>query len=541
MDVSVTLFGTLLMLSITGGLVTEIHHVTRFLELGKNGIINCSFSDNFYGVYWYDSDDTVQAIPIISITEGVKTADNSGEYEIEVDGSLVVTNVSIDHEHNFTALLFHSQSAIPIRHVATAYVIVRPEKPFPVIDQCSEKTRICFLPIENALTITCAVQKARPAVDIFWSRRIAEGEIDIASQEKGVVNGNITFSSYAVMISQPLNPGQLLLLVCKGSTLPKLLKSEESVLLVQQYYRFRPEYSSSERRLVEKGSNTVIHCTQGELFYLVWTKFHENTVEQVAWAIFLKDNISTSMSETVEVGFNGSLKLIDINPNHDGLYSCNYNDGHSDMTNFYHLLVYVIPDPPYPIMSGCDENQYCIIAAEQEGTLTCSLHRVRPVVRLKLVTLSFDDYLMITVENEETVVTSNGDTYEVVLKTKYRLHTYKDRIRFECKTYGEYADLFEMSKKFELFFHEESNTEVNLQSPVISTDRKRKIFLVIGVPLIGLLIIVFLVMHLILKSARNRKRQLTGQGVVDTLGRQNEQEENILLMNRINPNTDPLE
>lgn len=108
---------------IAGGLVTEIHHVTRFLELGKNGIINCSFSDNFYGVYWYDSDDTVQAIPIISITEGVKTADNSGEYEIEVDGSLVVTNVSIDHEHNFTALLFHTQSAIPIRHVATAYVI----------------------------------------------------------------------------------------------------------------------------------------------------------------------------------------------------------------------------------------------------------------------------------------------------------------------------------------------------------------------------------------------------------------------------------
>ncbi|PIK51576.1 hypothetical protein BSL78_11538, partial [Apostichopus japonicus] len=525
MDVSVTLFGTLLMLSITGGLVTEIHHVTRFLELGKNGIINCSFSDNFYGVYWYDSDDTVQAIPIISITEGVKTADNSGEYEIEVDGSLVVTNVSIDHEHHFTALRFHTQSAIPIRHVATAYVIVRPDKPFPVIDQCSERTRICFLPIENALTITCAVQKARPAVDIFWSRRIAEGEIDIVSQEKGVVNGNITFSSYAVMISQPLIPGQLLLLVCKGSTLPKLLKSEESVLLVQQYYRFRPEYSSSERRLVEKGSNTVIHCTQGELFYLVWTKFHENTVEQVAWAIFLKDNISNSMSETVEVGFNGSLKLIDINPNQDGLYSCNYNDGDSDMTNFYHVLVYVIPDPPYPIMSGCDENQYCIIEAEQEGTLTCSLHRVRPVVRLKLVTLSFDDSFMITVANEETVVTSNGDTYEVVLKTKYRLHTYKDRIRFECKTYGEYADLFEMSKKFELFFHEESNTEVNLQSPVISTDRKRKIFLAICVPLIGLLIIVFFVMYLILKLARNRKRQLTGQGVVDTLGRQNEQEE----------------
>lgn len=252
--------------------------------------------------------------------------------------SLIIKNYKIITRY----ILIHINKVyiIFISEFLYSLFIVRPDKPFPVIDQCSEKTRICFLPIENALTITCAVQKARPAVDIFWSRRIAEGEIDIVSQEKGVVNGNITFSSYAVMISQPLNPGQLLLLVCKGSTLPKLLKSEESVLLVQQSYRFRPEYSSSERRLVEKGSNTVIHCTQGELFYLVWTKFHENTVEQVAWAIFLKDNISNSMSETVEVGFNGSLKLIDINPNQDGLYSCNYNDGDSDMTNFYHVLVY---------------------------------------------------------------------------------------------------------------------------------------------------------------------------------------------------------
>lgn len=87
------------------------------------------------------------------------------------------------------------------------------------------------------------------------------------------------------------------------------------------------------------------------------------------------------------------------------------------------------------------------------------------MVRLKLVTLSFDDSLMITVVKEETVVTSNGDTYEVVLKTKYRLHTYKDRIRFECKTYGEYDDLFEMSKKFELFFHE--GTLFSFMSPTL--------------------------------------------------------------------------
>ncbi|KAJ8051058.1 hypothetical protein HOLleu_04483 [Holothuria leucospilota] len=83
----------------------------QYLELGKSGIISCSFQEGFFGVFWFNTTNYRSEEPILHFTQSSKTGVGytSGEYDVLENGSLVIINVTFQHETSFTVAYFQSQ------------------------------------------------------------------------------------------------------------------------------------------------------------------------------------------------------------------------------------------------------------------------------------------------------------------------------------------------------------------------------------------------------------------------------------------------
>lgn len=91
----------------------------QYLEIGTSGTIVCSFSDNFSSIHWYYK---------LTITEGPATVSyiknqnvegagyDSGEFDIRSDGSLIINNVSVEHEIKFTVYEYETDQESLARH-----------------------------------------------------------------------------------------------------------------------------------------------------------------------------------------------------------------------------------------------------------------------------------------------------------------------------------------------------------------------------------------------------------------------------------------
>lgn len=90
----------------------------QYLELGRPGTINCDFGDDFLGVYWYNSTTLLDSDQIIYYSDYNKdgTGYLSGEFDILPNGTLIINNVSLHHEHVFTAVMFRTkvETTVPI-------------------------------------------------------------------------------------------------------------------------------------------------------------------------------------------------------------------------------------------------------------------------------------------------------------------------------------------------------------------------------------------------------------------------------------------
>lgn len=114
----------------------------------------------------------------------------------------------------------------------------------------------------------------------------------------------------------------------------------------------------------------------------------------------------------------------------------------------FHLLSAVNPDPPHLLIEGCNHQQYCSLEVQKEGTLTCSIHRVRPQVGLQWRTV--DTGAVISLEQHQVNTTDNGETYDVTVTATFQVTSPKERLSLECSTVGPNADIFSFSTRIDL-------------------------------------------------------------------------------------------
>lgn len=88
----------------------------QYMPLGQKGSINCDFGDQFYGVYWYNTSDYENTEPILYFTNRQKSGlgYDTEEFNIFQNGSLIINNVSLQHEGDFTVIMFREESGVTI-------------------------------------------------------------------------------------------------------------------------------------------------------------------------------------------------------------------------------------------------------------------------------------------------------------------------------------------------------------------------------------------------------------------------------------------
>lgn len=96
---------------------------TVSLQIGLEGIIEC-ICDRAVSLYWYFGNDTTAVDPFIYIHNSVKYGPgySSGEYDINVNGSLVIKNVSSTHGGAYAVLIIEPGNPEPRVEIFTVHV-----------------------------------------------------------------------------------------------------------------------------------------------------------------------------------------------------------------------------------------------------------------------------------------------------------------------------------------------------------------------------------------------------------------------------------
>lgn len=116
------------------------------------------------------------------------------------------------------------------------------------------------------------------------------------------------------------------------------------------------------------------------------------------------------------------------------------------------VVLLVPPVPENPVVSDCrDSEEYCTLSVEREGTLTCVLNGIRPMVNLEWHVVSKGLTGMIEFTEDEVTVNTIDMTFQISLTSKFVIHPAAiDRVTIECRTSKKLWETLNLSTKLEL-------------------------------------------------------------------------------------------
>lgn len=408
------------------GVISDECDSPQYLEYGRNGTVQCLFQKNFVSLLWYNSTDTVVDAPIVTYTQSVKSGRGfeSGEFDIFSNGSLVIHEVGLVHEHNYTVAKFTDLNEEPTVLVVRVIVTVKSLLKGPVIDKCESNNKICFTELDGPSAVNCIVRGVRPAVSLKWLTLTGSGDHNISSKISSIGN-NVTFTSRAVTLDAFAYSPVLSLLVCQAEFAPGVLQRDRSLVLV---HNSRRNLSSIPpvMKYAPLGSALELHCAGNKSPHLqvVWKRSlsFDNQYQDLMFGVFVENYIETRYNDHFQFGENGSLILRQVDQQHDGFYGCIYGDGITDGMTKYEVVTYVNPDPAYPVVEGCNNKSHCVLDVDRKGNLTCSMTGIRPVVNLQWRESNETSSEQITFFDHTTRVTEIGETFNITLTCSFKVN-----------------------------------------------------------------------------------------------------------------------
>ncbi|PIK36063.1 putative NLR family CARD domain-containing protein 4 [Apostichopus japonicus] len=488
----------------------DVCKTPQVLEIGKSGKIVCSFSEDFSSIHWYFNLDVKDGLPTISYSSnGVDgTGYTSGEFNIDPDGSLVINNVSVEHEAKFSVVEFETLQDLPREYEINIITFIRPEPTHPVIDDCAAFGDVCYIQWQHERPIVCRIQQARPGMALTWLVRTIGGDI--------AVNNETTYSSLAnswtssLSVDDPfIYSSYLALLVCKADDQYNLLDLTESLVLVHNQEKESPSLETREVA-VERNKKIRLPCDAEHHQLLVWEKITQTDNVITTDTTVLIDAVGDGQTSVVSDEYKleeGNLIIDQVDIHHEGLYRCTYNDGTTEGTNTVNLVVYVIPIPGYPVVEGCTHKQYCVLDVGYTGSLTCSVRGIRPEVELEWRVYHEDSTKMISLHDQQLKTTSNDETFTVFLTTHFTTkETAEKKLTVECRVIGSNAKHFNLSSKIDLLFPGLIKPDPTGQTTAETIQPSTSIAVIIVVVVILIIVIVVIVAGILYTVFGGRQR-----------------------------------
>ncbi|XP_071851627.1 uncharacterized protein [Apostichopus japonicus] len=413
----------------------------QYLTLGSPGRIDCDFGESFYGAFWYNSSNYEETLPVLYYKDrkpsGIGYA--SGEFNISSNGSLIINQVSLGHDHEFTVVAFQTKlETKTIPHFVKVVITVRPSQEHPLFTTC-DSNRFCFRELGHPTELSCYIQGSRPPVNLTLSKITLKGPAPIETTETYTRHITLYTSASSIHLSAQ-HPTLFQALSCEASEPPKLLVNNYSVILLQNG-PIDITQTQTSTRFGERSKILELNCNDGQITYLVWKKSKpDGSVSNVAKAVFYGDGFVDTLSSKFNV-VNGGRELLISNlaVEDEGTYVCVFGDGEMEGMRVIEVKVYVPPDPPYLNVDGCNPQQHCVLTATRISSreLKCSLNGIRPSVNLRW---SFHDQTESDFEelsSSQKLISHDGIVYDVTIITKFRFDAVKqEKVTFECAVVG---------------------------------------------------------------------------------------------------------
>ncbi|KAJ8019398.1 GTPase IMAP family member 7 [Holothuria leucospilota] len=343
------LFSTVLLLlktlvCLSDGIVEEGCSSVQYLELGKSGTIQCSFQEDYFALFWHNSTD-VTMVPILVLKDSVKSGAGylSGDFDVHSNGSLIIHNVSLEHEHSFAVLKFDSNVDDPDVHVVSLQTFLEPKKPYPLVSECGNQRKVCFLPTESSPVLNCLVVSSRPVIDLVWKVRTYLGDWEISS-EKNVVDGpaEYCFTSRATTRNAFIYTHVISFLVCEAAGLEEVIEMDETeVLLLNNDFNFSSV--SSHPLYFQNREEIVLKCGMfhGGHSYIVWMRIVNDEHHYLLYSVNVEEKFTSTYGNGYHLGDEGTLTVPLSGIQHDGLYYCIYGNGETERVEAIDVTIYV--------------------------------------------------------------------------------------------------------------------------------------------------------------------------------------------------------
>ncbi|KAJ8051045.1 hypothetical protein HOLleu_04467 [Holothuria leucospilota] len=424
----------------------------QYLQLGKTGFINCDFEETPYSVLWYTEVDFDTGTPTIRYQHNDIGGPGyeSGEFSIQTNGSLIINKVDLKHDSVFTVAYAQSNEDLYDVIKVRTIVLVKPDVPFPSIAQCNRVSYKCYAEVVEP-SLQCSVRGIRPNITLSLLIRTVYGDKNIPNHITVIPEGEGYTSSVTIRDVFHYSP-VLALLVCKAFGLPGLLERNESTLLVLNN-TVDITIVKSEQINIRDNKKMELNCANHDIGFAVWKKSSSsNNMDQelLLYSVIINERFTEIFDDDVSLGENISLLIHSTHVEHEGIYLCIFGDGLRDGVKAYNVTVIV---PAYPLIKGCNQEQYCVLDADYEGNLTCTVKRIRPQVQLRWKTFSEVEKTLIAFTNQRMTVIKNGDTFDVTLVSQYHVKEKSPgKITVECEVVSSVQDLLGASMKMDLLF-----------------------------------------------------------------------------------------
>ncbi|KAJ8048540.1 hypothetical protein HOLleu_00895 [Holothuria leucospilota] len=270
----------------------------QYIELGTSGMVNCKFDEGYFGVFWYNSTEYTYTRPVIYLQGSEKGGRGykSGEFDIYPNGSLIINNATMQHDHFFTVIVLEALTDPPSPIFIQVVVSVKPAQVYPQIDSCGNE-RICVNQVRRKLDLRCRVTNARPAAQLLWLVRALPSDLNVTLEtlllEESLNHTTIVKTTYSI---QSLN--RFALLMCKETSLHQVLKQSESWILLENSLHNISNMTSVIKN-IEIKSKMELLCSDSTMLYLSWGKIMlDGSFSNLAYNIPSEDWNKTVHSST---------------------------------------------------------------------------------------------------------------------------------------------------------------------------------------------------------------------------------------------------
>ncbi|PIK36106.1 putative NLR family CARD domain-containing protein 4-like [Apostichopus japonicus] len=465
-------------------------YTPQYAEINQEGYIMCKFPPDFKKIFWYDDASNDDSIPIITRSKNVTggVGYDSGEYRMFSNGSLIINNVSMDHDRAYKVIYFDQEGLYYVFSVSLA-VTVTPIDRRPKIKECGGEDH-CLIKASNTSTLTCSLRGSRPLARLQWFKQTDEGLelIPTTIESEFNHNDNRTMNAFSHLELLGYRKNLLVSFVCQAALKNKAdFMSTEG--LVDMFSINQKVNSSVIYYKINSLANFT--CSLDKPKTLLWkVKLRGGKYETLAILQGGMSKVLDKFSGDFLLHTNGTLVAPVVKLSHEGEYVCFTNESTANnILTSWNLTIIVPPSPSQVVVAECPSvyDRQCIIESPGKGTLTCSVSGVRPLVTLEWIV---NDESRVTLSGQKLATTAS-ELFDVTLSTEYKLTTdakCNEVNKLTCAAYGPAESFFQSSHQTILVRVNCSNEESGQTPPKSHANST----------FIGIVVIIFIILAVLL-------------------------------------------